>query len=71
MDNCLAHLRQSLIGELIVFPWSAVGLSSTISNIFSSKTAWPNKAKSLDKGNESLLAVSGSHDLDGRHAHIW
>ena len=27
--------------------------------------------RSLDRGNESLFATSGSHDQDGRHAHIW
>ena len=26
---------------------------------------------SLGRGNESLFAASGSHDQDGRHAHIW
>ena len=26
---------------------------------------------SVGIGNESLLAASGSHDQDGRHAHIW
>ena len=26
---------------------------------------------SLGRGNESLSAASGSHDQDGRHAHIW
>ena len=26
---------------------------------------------SLDSGDENLIAKSGSHDLDGRHAHIW
>ena len=26
---------------------------------------------SLDRENESLFAASGSHDQDGRHAHIW
>ena len=26
---------------------------------------------SLGRGNESLFAVSGSHDQDGRHAYIW
>ena len=26
---------------------------------------------SLGRGNESLFAVSGSHDQDGHHAHIW
>ena len=25
----------------------------------------------LDRRNESLFAASGSHDQDGRHAHIW
>ena len=51
----LAHLSQRLIGELIGYPWSGVRrLSSsvvvrrrpsTISNVFSSETAWPIKAK--------------------------
>ena len=41
----LAHLsRFRLIGELIVYPWSGVR-PVTISNIFSSETAWPIKAK--------------------------
>ena len=26
---------------------------------------------SLGRGNESLFAASGSHDQDGRQAHIW
>ena len=26
---------------------------------------------SLGRGKESLFAASGSHDQDGRHAHIW
>ena len=26
---------------------------------------------SLGRGNEILFATSGSHDQDGRHAHIW
>ena len=26
---------------------------------------------SLDRANESLFAASGSHDQDGRNAHIW
>ena len=26
---------------------------------------------SLDRGSEILFAASGSHDQDGRHAHIW
>ena len=46
--HCLAHLSQRLtIGEreLIGYPWSVVRPSSTISNVFSSKTTWPIKAK--------------------------
>ena len=37
-----------LIGELIEYPWSGVRRRCrpfTISNVFSSKTAWPIKAK--------------------------
>ena len=43
----LAHLSQSLIGELIGYPWSVVRRRrpSTISNAFSSETAWPIKGK--------------------------
>ena len=45
----LAHLSRRLIGELIVYPCSGVRPSSvrpfTISNIFSSETAWSIKAK--------------------------
>ena len=26
---------------------------------------------SLGSGKKSLFAASGSHDQDGRHAHIW
>ena len=51
--HVLAHLRRRLIGELIVYPFSVrlsvvvcrLTSSSTISNIFSSETAWPIKAK--------------------------
>ena len=44
----LAHLSQRLIGELIGYPWSSVCCRhrpSTISNVFSSETARPIKAK--------------------------
>ena len=49
----LAHLSQRLTGELIGYPWirrpSVVSVvrPSTISNVFSSETAWPIKAKFL------------------------
>ena len=47
----LAHLSRRLTGELIGYPWiwrpssSSVCRPFTFSNIFSSKTAWPIKAK--------------------------
>ena len=42
----LAYLSQRLIGERIGYPWSiAVVRPSTISNVFSSETARPIKAK--------------------------
>ena len=45
----LAHRSRSLTGELIGYPWirrpSVVRRPSTFSNIFSSETAWPIKAK--------------------------
>ena len=45
----LAHLSRRLTGELIGYPWirrpSVVVRPSTFSNIFSSETAWPIKAK--------------------------
>ena len=43
----LAHLSQRLIGELIVYPCSGVRRRGRppFSNVFSSETAWPIKAK--------------------------
>ena len=46
----LAHLSRRLTGELIGYPWvrrrrPSVVRPSTFSNIFSSETAWPIKAK--------------------------
>ena len=44
----LAHLSRRLTGELIGYPWirrPSVFRLSTFSNIFSSETAWPIKAK--------------------------
>ena len=39
----LAHLSRRLTGELIGYPW--IRRPFTFSNIFSSDTAWPIKAK--------------------------
>ena len=69
-------------GELIVYPCTVVCLSvrpsvrSHLSNIFSSKTAWPIKAKFYVEppwvgGTKILFTASWSCDQDGRHAHIW
>ena len=40
-------MSQGLIGELLGYPWSGVRRRrpSTISNVFSSETAWPIKVK--------------------------
>ena len=73
----LAHLSQSLIGELIGYSWSGVR-SSTSSTML--KDLLPNRfaiqsqnlcRASLGRGNDILFTASGSHDQDGRHAHIW
>ena len=44
----LAHLSRRLTGELIGYPWirrPSVRRPFTFSNVFSSETAWPIKAK--------------------------
>ena len=43
----LAHLSRRLIGELIGYSWSGVRrrCCPPFSNVFSSETAWPIKAK--------------------------
>ena len=47
LPSLLAHLSQRLIGELIVYPCSGVRrrCRPPFSNVFSSETAWPIKAK--------------------------
>ena len=32
---------------------------------------WMMYGASMDRGNESMIMKSESHDQDGRHAHIW
>ena len=70
-------------GELIGYSWSGVRPSvrrpSSVVNNYKHLLLWNRLANqsqifceaSLGKGNESLFAASGSHDQDGRHAHIW
>ena len=70
-------------GELIVYPYSGVRVSSLLSSssstMFKHLLLWNRFANqsqilcgaSLGRGNESLYKWSRSHDQDGRHAHIW
>ena len=81
----LAHLSQRLMGELIGYSWSGVRPSSVVRrrpsvvNNFKRlllRNCWADQSQilcgaSLGRGNEILFAESGSHDQDGRHAHIW
>ena len=76
----LAHLSQRLIGELKGYSWSGVRQGSVIIvNNFKHlllQNHLPDQSQilcgaSLGRGNESLFAASGSHDQDGRQAHIW
>ena len=83
----LAHLSRRLIGELIVYQWSGVrrrpsvvGVRRPSSSTMLKHLLLRNRladqsqilcGASLGRGNEILFAPSGSHDQDGRHAHIW
>ena len=77
----LAHLSRRLIGELIVYPWSGVRRPSvrrlfTMLKYLLLRNCWADQSQilcgaSLGRGNDILFAASGSHDQDGRHAHIW
>ena len=72
-------------GELIVYPSSRrpsvrrPSSSSVVVNNFKHlllRNRWADQSQilcgaSLDRGNDILFAASGSHDQDGRHAHIW
>ena len=72
-------------GELIVYPSSRRPSvvrrrsSSSVVNNFKHlllRNRWADQSQilcgaSLGRGNDILFAASGSHDQDGRHAHIW
>ena len=81
----LAHLSRRLIGELIVYQWSGVHTNGPASGVVRrpstmlkhllliNRLADQNQilcGASLGRGNKILFAASGSHDQDGRHAHI-
>ena len=67
-------------GELIVYP-SSRRPSSVVVVVNNFKhlllqNRWADQSQilcgaSLGRGNDILFAASGSHDQDGRHAHIW
>ena len=72
--------------ELIVYPSSrrpsvrrrpsATATSFTMLEDFLLRNCWADQSQilcgaSLGRGNDILFAASGSHDQDGRHAHIW
>ena len=75
----LAHLSRRLIGELIVYQWSGVRRrrpSSTMLKHLLLRNRLADQSQILcgaflGRGDEILFAASGSHDQDGRHAHIW
>ena len=71
----MAHLSRRLICELIGYSWSGVRPFTMLKDLLL-QNCLANQSQilcgaSLDRGNESLFAASGSHDQDGRHAHIW
>ena len=77
----LAHLSRRLIGELIVYPWirrpsyvRPSASSTMLKHLLRNRLADQSQilcGASLGRGNDILFAASGSHDQDGRHAHIW
>ena len=72
----LAHLSRRLIGELIVYQWSGVRPSFTMLKHLLLRNRLADQSQilcgaSLGRGNKILFAAIGSHDQDGRHAHIW
>ena len=75
----LAHLSRRLIGGLLGYSWSVVRLSSSSFTMLLDlllRNRWANQSQilcgaSLGRGDESLFVGPGSHDQDGRHAHIW
>ena len=76
----LAHLSQRLICDLLVYPCPGVRPSSSYVVVHNFKHLLRNRlpdqsqilcGASLSRGNNILFAASGSHDQDGRHAHIY
>ena len=74
----LAHLSRRLIGELIGYSWSGVRPSVrpfTMLKDLLLQNRLANQSQilcgaSLGRENDILFTASGSHDQDGRHAHM-
>ena len=65
-------------GELIVYPSSRRASASSSFTMLKDllQNRWADQSQilcgaSLGRGNDILFAASGSHDQDGRHAHMW
>ena len=84
LNSLNAHNFLTFIDELIGYSWSGVRpasirrrpSSSTMLKDLLLQNRLANQIQilseaSLGRGNESLFATPGSHDQDGRHAHIW
>ena len=83
--RCLAYLSQRLTRctfsipiKPASIPPSVVRPSVVVHNIkhLLLQNHWPSHSQilcgaSMGRGNKSLLAASGSHDQDGRQAHLW
>ena len=64
------------ISELIGYSWSVIRPLFTMPKDLLLQNRFANQSQilcgaSLGRRNKSLFAASGSHDQDGRHAHIW
>ena len=78
-QNILLSIFSSPEPELIVYQWSVVrplSASSTMLKHLLLRNRLADQSQilcgaSLGRGNNILFAASGSHDQDGRHAHIW
>ena len=76
MVHFLAHLGRRLIGTHVPVSVRCCPSSSSIMlKPLLLPNRWANQSQiscgaSLGRGNESLFEASGSHDQDGRHAHI-
>ena len=80
LGGLLAHMSR-LIGELVGYPWSGSvrrlpSASFTMLKHLFLRNCWASQSQivceaSLDRWDEFFFVASGSHDQNGRHAHVW